>query len=280
MPTTSPRPSAGMWASLPQGRTWYQKAGPEQGAPVVLIHGFSVPSCVWDGTFEHLVQAGFQVLRYDLYGRGRSDRPHCDYGLDCYVAQLAALLDAIPWRMPVGLVGLSMGGPIAAAFTAAYPQRVRSVALLDPVVEGVPLPWKQRLLAVPVLGEWLLRLTGKQRLSEGLRNDFFRPERMPSSLPARYRAYMDTGFFRALYLSVRHGMLGDHRAVFQALGQRLVPVLALWGAEDRTVPPSQAETLQSLVPHAVVKLIPQAGHLPHLEQPDLVHPLLASFLAP
>jgi len=281
MPSTSPKPAAGAWMTLSRGRTWYQLAGPENGAPVVLIHGFSVPSCVWDGTFEHLVKAGFRVLRYDLYGRGRSARPlNCDYGLACYVTQLAELADAIPLRQPLGMVGLSMGGPVAAAFASQYPQRVRAVALIDPVVEGVPTEWKQRLLAVPQLGEWLLRWRGRDVLSEGMAADFHRTERMPSSLPARYRAHMDVGFFRALHRSLRQGMLGDHRPVFRALGQQLVPVLAVWGEEDRTVPPSQAETLKALVPHATVKRIPQAGHLPHIEQPDAVHPLLAGFLAP
>ncbi len=276
--------SEGRWATLPAGKTWYQLAGPESGPPVVLIHGFSVPACVWDGTFEHLAEAGFRVLRYDLYGRGRSARPEspqdCDYGLECYVRQLHALVEAIPLRQPLGVVGLSMGGPIAAAFAGRYPQRTRAVALIDPVVAGVPMDWKARLLALPGVGMWILRLRGRQVLTEGLRHDFYRPERMPSSLPAIYRAFMDEGFFRAIHRSVRMGMLGTHEEAFLALGRALVPVLALWGEHDATVPPQQAEVLRMLVPHVTVEQIPEAGHLPHIEQPERVHPLLSRFLAP
>ncbi len=281
MPSTSPKPAAGAWQMLSHGRTWYQLAGPENGAPVVLVHGFSIPACVWDGTFEHLVKAGFRVLRYDLYGRGRSDRPEdCDYGLDCYVTQLAELLDAIPLRQPLGLVGLSMGGPVVAAFAGRFPQRARAVALVDPVVEGVPMGWQQRVLMLPVLGEWLLRWRGRALLSKGIVKDFYRHERMPSWLPARYRAHMDAGFFRALHLSVQQGMLGDQRAAFRQLGKALVPVLAVWGEHDATVPPQQAETLRQLVPHLTVQTIPEAGHMPHMERPEAVWPLLATFLAP
>jgi len=276
--------SEGRWAALPAGKTWYQLAGPESGPPVVLVHGFSVPACVWDGTFEHLAQAGFRVLRYDLYGRGRSARPtnpqDCDYGLECYVQQLRALVDAIPLRQPLGIVGLSMGGPIAAAFAGRYPQRTRAVALLDPVVAGVPMGWKERLLALPGVGVWILRRKGRQVLPEGLRRDFYRPERMPSSLPAVYRAFMDEGFFRAIHLSVRRGMLGAHEGAFLALGRAVVPVLALWGEHDATVPPEQAEILRQWVPHVAVERIPEAAHLPHIEQPERVHPLLSRFLAP
>ena len=281
MMNPSPYPSGGAFADLPGGKTWYQLAGPARGAPVVLIHGFSLPACVWDGTFEHLAGVGFRVLRYDLYGRGRSARPSdCSYGLDCYVEQLAALADAIPLRAPVGLVGLSMGGPIAAAFAARYPQRARALALIDPVVTGVAPGWLLRLLAAPYLGEWALRLRGRKVLSENIAADFYRRERMPSSLPARYRALMDSGFFHALHLSVRQGMLSDHSAVFRRLDKALLPVLAIWGQEDRTVSPAQAQRLQSLIRHVRIETIPDAGHMPHIEQPEPTHALLSAFLAP
>ncbi len=274
-------PSAGTWVDLPHGRTWYELDGAKNGAPVVLVHGFSIPACVWDGTFEHLAQAGFRVLRYDLYGRGRSARPeNCDYGLNCYVEQLHALLDAIPLRTPAGLVGLSMGGPIAAAFATRYPARVRTVAFIDPVVTGVNLSWQQRLSGLPIIGELLLRLKGKQALSEGIASDFHRPERMPADLPERFRAVMDDGFFHALHLSMRNGMLGDHQAVFQRLHDVLLPVFAIWGKEDTLVPPSQADVLRALAPRTQVYTIPEAGHMPHLENPEKVNPLLSSFLTP
>ena len=138
---------------------------------------------------------------------------------------------------------------------------------------------RRRLLALPAVGEWFLRFKGRQVLSEGLRHDFYRPERMPSSLPAVYRAFMDEGFFRAIHRSVRRGMLGPHEEAFLALGRAVVPVLALWGEHDATVPPRQAVALQMLVPHARVERIPEAGHLPHIEQPEKAHPLLTRFLA-
>lgn len=274
-------PSAGAWVDLPQGRTWYEIGGAKNGAPVVLVHGFSIPACVWDGTFEHLAQAGFRVLRYDLYGRGRSARPeNCDYGLPCYVEQLHALLDAIPLRVPVGVVGLSMGGPVAAAFAAQYPARVRTVVFIDPVVAGTNMSWLQHLVGLPLLGEWLLRLRGKDALSEGVARDFHHPERMPADLPERFRTVMDNGFFHALHMSVRSGMLGDHQDTFRRLHDVLLPVFAIWGEEDTLVPPSQAEILRSLVPRVQIYQIPDAGHMPHLEDPEKVNPLLSSFLTP
>jgi pimeloyl-ACP methyl ester carboxylesterase len=54
----------------------------------VLIPGFSVPYVIWDPTFEDLVEKGFRVLRYDLFGRGYSDRPDAIYDLELFDRQL------------------------------------------------------------------------------------------------------------------------------------------------------------------------------------------------
>jgi len=277
----SPASKSGLIELRPKAKTYYEMAGPEQGQPVVLVHGFSVPSCVWNGTFEHLAQAGFRVVRYDLYGRGRSSRPlDCDYGLQCYVDQLQALVEKLELKRHLGVVGLSMGGPIAAAYAARYPHHIRAVVLIDPVVTGVNGGWAMRLASLPTLGEMLLRLLGKKLLTLRLRGDFSRPERMPSSLPARYRAFMDGGFFRAIHLTLRSGMLGDHTEVYRGLAERVLPTLVIWGEADATVPIEQAEILQKILPHARLEVIADAAHLPHLEHPEEVNPILSSFLLP
>src|SRR5512135_2050203 len=86
--------AGGSFIDLPQGRTHYELTGPADRRPVVLVHGFSVPFFVWDPTFEALAAAGQRVLRYDLFGRGYSDRPHAHYDLAFFARQLGDLLDA------------------------------------------------------------------------------------------------------------------------------------------------------------------------------------------
>jgi hypothetical protein len=61
--------------------------GPGVRTSVILIHGFSVPYFIWDPTFEFLTQSGFRVLRYDLFGRGFSDRPRVNYSIHMFVRQ-------------------------------------------------------------------------------------------------------------------------------------------------------------------------------------------------
>src|SRR5690349_1974901 len=98
----------GKFVTLGDGVTHYDFAGPDTGQRVMLVHGFSVPSYIWDSTVTALTGAGFRVARYDTYGRGYSDRPDVAYTADLYDRPLVELLDSLGRRERVGLMGLSM----------------------------------------------------------------------------------------------------------------------------------------------------------------------------
>ncbi len=145
--------ASGRYVRLSQGLVHYEVAGPEHGQPVVLVHGLAVPAYVWDPTFHALAEAGFRVIRYDLYGRGLSDRPEGPYDGAFFTRQLRELLSALGVERPVDVIGLSMGGSIAGAFTASHPERVRKLVLIAPHNQAVGIG----PLGVPVLGEYLNR---------------------------------------------------------------------------------------------------------------------------
>ncbi|KAG8737641.1 hypothetical protein FRC12_017060 [Ceratobasidium sp. 428] len=113
---------------LPKGRVKYWLIGPEDGKRVVLIHGLSMPSLIWKPVANRLAKTGFRVLIYDVYGRGYSEAPDAqttNYDADLYITQLALLLQAVGWRK-TRVIGLSMGGAIAAAFASQFPWLVES----------------------------------------------------------------------------------------------------------------------------------------------------------
>ena len=95
----------GQFADLPDGMVHYEIAGSPRTETVVLIPGLSVPCFAWDPTFEALVDAQLRVLRYDLYGRGFSDRSDTVYNQDLFDRQLWNLLGALDIGGPVDLVG-------------------------------------------------------------------------------------------------------------------------------------------------------------------------------
>ncbi|MBL8092488.1 MAG: alpha/beta hydrolase, partial [Anaerolineales bacterium] len=161
--------AGGSFIQLSDGITHYQLGGDDSLLPVgeglgvrevVLVHGFSVPSFIYDPTFEFLSKQGFHVLRYDLFGRGYSDRPKLQYDIHLFVKQLKELLDKLNFKK-INLVGLSMGGPITAKFVAEYPQYVSKHILIDPAgAKPIKLSTLLKIVKIPLLGELLLGLFG------------------------------------------------------------------------------------------------------------------------
>ncbi|HET90933.1 MAG TPA: alpha/beta fold hydrolase [Chloroflexi bacterium] len=268
----------GQFVALPEGITHYELAGPLDGQPVILVHGFSAPYFIWDFTFDALVQAGFRTLRYDLYGRGYSDRPNVVYDADLFDRQLWTLLAALEIEQPADLIGLSMGGPIAALFTARHPNHVRKLGLIAPAGLSIKIPITVRLMQVPILGEWLMDRFGDRALVSGQTQDFYEPDQFPS-FQEKYCTQMKyRGFKRALLSTIRHGPLRNMEGVYWQASQHQHPTLLIWGREDRTIPFQLSARVREAVPHAEFHPIDQAGHIPHYERPELINPIIIKFL--
>jgi len=268
----------GSFVRLADGVTHYELSGPSDAPTAVLVHGFSVPYYIWDPTFAGLLEAGLRVLRYDLYGRGYSDRPEADYTLDLFDRQLLNLLDALGLTRPVDAVGLSMGGPISVTFADRHPRRVRRLALIDPA--GLPFhtsPLKN-LIRVPWLGERLLDLTFHSQMVNSQGKDFVHPERFPNFQPSYLPQTQFVGFRRAILSTIRSDVLSDQSAAFRRVGQQGRPTLLIWGRLDKTIPFPTHEKVLAAIPQAEFHAIDDAGHVPHYERPEAVNPLLVGFL--
>jgi pimeloyl-ACP methyl ester carboxylesterase len=99
---------------------------------VVFIHGLVMDNLSsFYFTLANPVAASADVVLYDLRGHGLSERPATGYTVAGFVADLAALLDALAITRPVTIVGNSFGGLVALAFAAAHPDRVERLALID-----------------------------------------------------------------------------------------------------------------------------------------------------
>jgi pimeloyl-ACP methyl ester carboxylesterase len=268
----------GQFIKLPLGIVHYDLAGPQDAATIVLVHGFSVPDYIWDPTFAALTQAGFRVLRYDLYGRGFSDRPVGNYNLDLFDTQLEELLTTLNIHNPVDLVGLSMGGPIAARFAYLYPGQVRSLIFIDP--EVAPVSTRMIFpLNIPIVGEYLMMVyVAPVELPKTQPDDFYRPERYPD-WEAKYRVQEQyKGFRQAILSTIRAQPTMDSMAEYAAVGRQNLPALLIWGREDRTISSTDMKQLVKLIPGIDFEIIEEAGHIPQYERPEIVNPLLIKFL--
>jgi len=270
--------TSGSFIRLSNGFTHYELCGPDNAQFVALIHGFSVPYFVFDPTFNFLVSAGFRVLRYDLFGRGFSDRPHVKYDIDLFVNQLKELLDALNIKQ-VNLIGLSMGGAVASAFTVNFPEHVRRLILIDPVgIQSRPLSWVYKTATLPGVSELILSLISTERIIQRAAADFFDPEHA-KLFQNQYRSQMQyRGFKRAILSTLRNKTVDGFPEVYQRLGKLGMPVLLIWGRNDRTLPLEQSCDILSAVPRAELHIIENCGHIPHYEKPEQVNSILVNFL--
>jgi pimeloyl-ACP methyl ester carboxylesterase len=271
--------ASGSFIKLSDGFTHYELSNPEAEHTVVLVHGFSGPYFIFDPTFEFLKQSGFRVLRYDLFGRGFSDRPEGRYNIDLFVRQLADLLDALRCTRPVSLVGLSTGGPITAAFSALHPDRVQKLVLIDPIgAKPHPVMRLLKVAAMPLLGEAILSLVKNDRLTKNIASDFYGRE-LVENIQSKYAVQMQyKGFRRAVLSSVRNNMLGSFLGVYEQVGKMDLPVLLFWGSNDPAVPFEHSDILRRTIPGIEFQIIQNCGHVPHYERPEEVNPILLAFL--
>ncbi len=279
--------AGGSFIRLSDGLTHYEAGGNELGEVVVLVHGFSVPYFIYDPTFDFLTKSGFRVVRYDLFGRGFSDRPNVKYNLDFFVKQLHDLLNALRLAStslsastrPVNLIGLSMGGSIASAFTVRHQERVHKLVLIDPcgakpIDSGITL----KIAKIPLLAELLYGQLGSDNMVKSVANDFFDPV-LVEHFQSRYKIQMGyKGFMRAILSTIRSGTLGSFMNLYMALGRLNKPVLLFWGRNDKTVPFEHSDLLRAAMPNAKFQVIEDCGHIPHYEKPDQFNPILLSFL--
>ncbi len=271
--------AAGSFIMLSDGVTHFELGGPKNGKPVVLVHGFSVPFFIFDSLFNFLAGAGFRVLRYDLLGRGYSDRPNTRYDIHLFVRQLKELLDALEMN-DITLLGLSMGGPITISFIDQHPRFVRKHVLIDPAgAKNIGLGWLLQITRIPFVGELLIALFGSKNMIKSIASDFFDPE-LVTAFQTKYKVQMEyKGFKRAVLSTMRNGMLDSFLETYKKAGTLKKPTLIFWGMDDETTPYKDHALILQALPHAEFCAIENCGHIPHYEKPEIFNPTLLEFLS-
>lgn len=265
----------GAFAKLSEGYTYYEFANPESDTVLVMVHGFSVPSYIWDSTFNAAVKRGYAALRYDNYGRGYSDNPDVVYDVALFAQQLRELLDYLKIDKPINLMGLSDGGRTISAFAYQYPQRIRYLIYVDAAGFNT-MPPKDSTASTMVTEEEIKAFKSDERyphMAAGQLGDFYDSTRF-RGWDKRYEEMMKyKGFVRALISTNKNraSLEKEHRAI-AASG---IPVIAFWGEHDTVVKLDEIRTnLMDRFPGVELFVLPKAGHLPHMEQAAMFNSIL------
>ncbi|OIQ74397.1 lipase 1 precursor [mine drainage metagenome] len=255
------RMGTGDFAELSRGLTYYQWIGPSRGPVVVCVHGLTTPSYVWLPLAQAMTALGIRVLIYDLYGRGLSDRVAGRQDRAFFVGQLHELLTALEVKQGVTLMGYSMGAAIAAAYAADHPALVDRLVLVAPCGLGIrQTRFAEFVARVPVAGDWLMRVAGGIMFRRGLNRTLEVDPALPDILDRIAGEMGIRGTLPAVLASQRGMLVADLADTHRTLAQTSLPVLGIWGAEDKVIPLSSLGRLAQINRAARVVEVDGATH--------------------
>lgn len=236
-----------------------------EGDPVLFLHGLGLEAPTWTPQLEAF-RDRHRCLALDHRGHGKSDRTYGRYTIRGMADDAVAVLDALGVAR-VHLVGLSMGGMIAQELTLAYPDRVRTLAILDS-------------FAQPGEAEAQLDEVSTVALKHGLGailSSFEAIMLAPSTLSDRPGLVEE---FRESFTSTdplcfarAAGAIGEFSTI-ERLDRISIPTVVLWGEHDNLTPRERADELAEGIPDARLELVPDAGHLSNQENPRTVNKVL------
>jgi pimeloyl-ACP methyl ester carboxylesterase len=268
----------GAYAPLSNGKVRYELAGPESAELVVLVHGLIGHMHVWDYQFKFLVEQGFRVLRFDLYGRGFSERVKGEHGSELFMAQLTDLFSFLNIDRPFHLVGLSMGGAISTRYASHHSDMVKSLFLVD--CYGIPTPNDPGMLVVRPrgIGEALIGTLGGAILKRAPIKGVYDKKKHASFAKWFSAPLAVKGSKRALLSTLRHFMLENHVPHYKRVDHLDMNKLILWGKHDQVLPLKYGKEIHALMPSAEFVVLENCGHVPQYEEPEEVNALIKSFI--
>lgn len=254
------------------------EAGPPDGRPVVMLHGWAVSAYLWRHTIAALGAAGYRVHAPDLPGHGLSDAPSAegDYTLDSLARRCAMLLDALRAERPL-MLAQSMGGRIATVLAARG--RVERLILFGPVGFGSASPATVFAPFLPeITGEIATSLVTRQMVEIVQRrvhgklgwftdrdvDEYWAPTQFPAVLRAQLQVLRE--FSWAPLTPVEASQVD-------------VDTLVVFGTRDRTVRPVRTAEIVRALPRARLEWIEGGGHVVMEEVPERVNARVVEFLA-
>ena len=257
-------------------------AGQPNGRTVVLLHGMNFGGFYFSGPIELLRNAGFRVVVPDQIGFGRSSKAIIPYNFNDMAYNTRKLLQSLGIAQ-AAIVGHSMGGMLAARFAASFPDMVERLVIYNPIGLTDPrfqAPWRP--------AEEIYKATMAQSHDQIYQGFYANIRRYfpPGSWKTEYEKYV-----RILYAPTLSGewpRLAMVRAIFTQIPY-LDPVVYDWakirsktlvlgGDKDTPDFPVRAKYIADTIPGAELVLIPNVGHVPHLQVPEIFNRDLMKFL--
>jgi abhydrolase domain-containing protein 6 len=239
-------------------RIVYSEGG--QGEPVVLLHGFGASADSWNRFAKQLTRR-YQVIAPDQPGWGASTRiESASYGYPAQVERLHQFLSALGLKR-VHLVGHSMGGFIASAYAARYPDEVITLGLIAP--HGMTEPEPSELFRDVAKGDNWLVATTRPEFDRLLNKVFAKRPYAPKAV----LNYLGDHAIRnsAQSAKIFAEMQTNNPPLADRLANVTAPTWIVWGDQDRVLHVSSADLFRQGIKKSEVMIIPGSGHMPLVE---------------
>ena len=253
----------------------YQIYGQDISPKLVFLHGLMGFGANWRKIVSSF-EDQYQILTLDQRGHGRSMKPESGYAPENYADDLIEILNELGWQK-IHLVGHSMGGRNALNFASRFPQRVISLVIEDisPESKLSDVDRYEKLL-----GRVPTPFQNKKEAKEFLLNDFGDPvlgNYFYSNLVENDEGLIDWRFSKKGILeSVRMGRQVDRWDEWKSLK---VPTLLVRGENSQDLPQEIYEKMLKENPNVEGKIILDAGHWVHFDQPEQFISVLKPFLS-
>ena len=255
------------------------------GPPVILIHGFGGSMWQWEHQ-QHALSQHFRTLTLDLPGSGLSDKPDIDYLPDQMLDFCIGFMDALEISQAT-LVGNSMGAGLAIGMALTHPTRIDKLVLID----GLPSHVKAKLTSrsfrqalesrapswLVSFGNWLFG----GLVTESVLKEIVHDHRLltPAVIERSNRNRRRPGIIKPL-MAVRNALPSWEADFAPRLSSIAHPTMIIWGEYDRLFPVAVGEELHHRIRGSTFVRVPDAGHMPQWERPDLVNRSLIAYIQP
>jgi pimeloyl-ACP methyl ester carboxylesterase len=249
----------------------YEESG--SGQPLLFIHGYPLNRAMWAPQRSGLANVA-RVLAPDLRGYGETQATPGPYSMDLLADDCAAFLDALDITTPVVVCGLSMGGYVALAFNRRHARRLGGLILTSTrAAPDSPEARQGRDTAIA-----LAQRLGVAEIARTMLPKLMAPETYTAQpeLVRQVQGILE-GASLAGIVGALQGMR-DRPDFTPTLAEIRVPALVVHGQEDRIIPVQEAQETAARIPKARLAVIPGAGHLPNLEQPDYFNAVVTEFI--
>jgi 3-oxoadipate enol-lactonase len=245
----------------------YADLGSAEKPVLVFANSLGTDLRIWDDVVARLAES-FRIVLYDKRGHGLSGIGSPPYTIADHVADLAALLDDLAIEGAI-VCGLSVGGLIAQGLYATRPELVRALILSDTAHRiGTAETWAERIAAI--------EKGGIESIADAILERWF-SQTLRAGDPTAL-----AGWRHMLTRTPETGYLGTCAAIrdadFTEQARKIkVPALCLVGREDGATPPALMRQTADLIPGCGYEVIDGAGHLPCIEQPEVMAALIERF---